>query len=354
METVRVQTTKPYDVHIGYGLLSTLGETLRACHPPCRIALVSDPCVYAHYGERAQASLAGAGFTVHACLIPQGESMKTLDTYGMVLSSLAENGFTRGDVVVALGGGLVGDVAGFAAATYHRGIPFAQVPTTLLAAVDSSVGGKTGVNLSGGKNMVGAFWQPMLVLCDCDTFETLPYETYLDGVAESLKYGVISDRKLFEQIAQGGLDGDCLDIVARCVSIKAGIVAQDEHDQQRRMLLNYGHTIGHALELISGYTISHGHAIAIGMVGMARAAETLGVCVMGCAGILMAMLDRLGLPSDTSYTADAITEVALRDKKRDSDTITLVVPEAIGCCVLRTISTEELPRVLRLAKGERA
>lgn len=353
MKTVNVQTARPYDVHIGYGLLPSLGETLRTCHPPCRVALVSDENVDPLYGDVARRSLMKAGFAVYTSVLAPGEGSKTLDAYGGLLFFLAESGLTRSDVVVALGGGVVGDLAGFAAATYLRGIAYVQAPTTLLAAVDASVGGKTAVNLPSGKNTVGAFWQPLLVVCDCDTFETLPYEVYLDGVAESLKYGVITDRKLFEEIASGGLDGDCLDIVARCVAIKAEIVAEDERDTQRRALLNFGHTIAHALEILSGYTISHGHAVSIGMVGMARVSETQALCAPGCAGILMAMLDRLGLPCETSYTADAIAEVALRDKKRAGDTITLIVPESIGHCMMHSIPAEELPRVLRRAKGER-
>lgn len=354
MKTIRIDAQRPYDVMIGYGLLPALGGEIKRLHAPCRVALVSDENVYALYGQTATRSLAEAGYTVLPCLISPGEASKSSATLMGLLDRMAENSVTRSDLIVALGGGVTGDLAGFAASIYLRGIDYVQVPTTLLAAVDSAVGGKTGINLATGKNLVGAFWHPLLVLFDCDTLTTLPKETFLDGVAESLKYGVICDRSLFEQIAQGVLDGDCLDTVARCVQIKGALVTLDERDQDRRQLLNFGHTFGQALEAVSGYTVSHGQAVAMGMVAEARIAEALGVCVMGSAGIVMAMHDRLGLPSETAYDARALAAAALADKKRHGDTLTLVLPESIGKCVLYPVSVQDVPRLFRLAKGERA
>lgn len=354
MHSVRVEAGRPYDVQIGYGLLQTVGQALAAVHAACRVALVTDERVASGCGAQVEASLARAGYSVFMCVIPSGERTKSLQTYGYLLEQFATHGLSRDGVVVAVGGGMTGDVAGFAAATYLRGVEYVQVPTTLLAAVDASVGGKTGVNLPQGKNLAGAFWQPILVVCDCDTFTTLPRETFLDGVAECLKYGVLCDRVLFEQVAQGGLDEDCLDIVARCVAIKAEYVAADERDRGQRQMLNLGHTIGHAIELLSGYTVSHGCAVAIGMVGVARIAEILEVSAIGCSGVLMAMMDRLGLPSETSFTADELAQAAAVDKKHVGDTVTLVLPESIGRCVLRSTPFADLPRLFRYAKGERA
>lgn len=353
MKTVRIHASRPYDVMIGHGLLSSLGDEIAKRHAPCRVALVSDETVFSIYGTAAVRSLAQAGFKICSCTVAPGEGSKSTAVLESLLQRFAQYSLTRSDLVVALGGGVVGDLSGFAASCYLRGIEFVQVPTTVLAAVDSSVGGKTGINLPQGKNLVGAFWQPSLVLCDCDTFETLPREVFLDGMAECLKYGVICDKSLFEDIAQGGLYKDCLNIVARCVQIKADIVEKDERDKGTRQLLNLGHTIGHAIEVLSGYTIAHGHGVAMGMVGAARIAEGLELCVMGCASILMAMQDRLGLPSELPFDAEAMARISARDKKRQGDEITLVLPESIGHCKLHTVPVQELPRLFRMAKGER-
>lgn len=353
MKTVRIDTGRPYDALIGYGLLASLGEEIARRHALCRVALISDHTVHARYGARVKASLMAAGFGVTAFVIPPGETVKMPYTVIDLQRQLLQADFTRGDLVVALGGGVIGDIAGFVAATYMRGIDYVQAPTTLLAAVDASIGGKTGINLPEGKNLIGAFWQPILTICDCDVFSDLPMSVYLDGVAEALKYGVICDRALFESVTQGALEADCLDTVARCMQIKATLVSSDERDNGNRQLLNLGHTIGHALEMLSHYHITHGQGIAIGMVGAARIAEGLELCVMGCAGILMAMLDRLGLPSETAYSAQEIAGAVLKDKKRRGDEITLVLPESIGHCMLKTIPAAETTSMMRLAKGER-
>lgn len=353
MKKVTIRASKEYDVLIGYGLLPGLGRAIAERHAPCRVALVSDDNVFSLYGKAAIESLAAAGFSIVPCTILPGESSKSCNTMGALLERFAEYGLTRSDIVVALGGGVTGDIAGMAASIYMRGIDYVQVPTTLLAAVDSSVGGKTGFNLPQGKNLVGSFWQPILVLCDCDTFSTLPREVFLDGVAESLKYGVIADQSLFQRIAQGALDHDCIETVARCVQIKASMVGEDERDLGRRQLLNLGHTLGHAIEKMSGYDVSHGHAVAIGIVGAARIAEALNECVMGTAGIIMAMHDRLGLPSETSYDAEALAHIAMSDKKRTGSKMNLILPKSIGQCVCYPVEIKEIPRLFRLAKGER-
>lgn len=354
LNTVRVQAQRPYEVMLGHGVLDSVGDLLLARQAACRVALVCDATVWTLYGKTVLQSLEAAGFEVFPYTLLPGEATKSLLSAERLLQFFAEIMMTRGDVVVALGGGVTGDVAGFAAAIYMRGINLVNIPTTLLAAVDASVGGKTGVNLPQGKNLVGAFWQPSLVVCDCGTFDSLPYDVFLDGVSECLKYGVICDRALFEKIVQGALDGDCLDVVTRCVEIKAEIVAADEKDTGRRQLLNLGHTIGHAIEVYTEYAVSHGKAVAMGMAGVARMAEGLGLCAMGCAGLLVAMLDRLGLPSDMPDNTQALAEIAMRDKKRHGDKVTLVLPLSIGQCVLHAVPVSDFPRLFRLACGARA
>ena len=254
----------------------------------------------------------------------------------MFLITYVKSGITRSDALVALGGGVCGDMAGFAASCYLRGIKFIQIPTTFLAAIDSSVGGKTAVNLDCGKNLMGAFYQPSLVICDIDTFKTLPDEVFADGIAEAVKYGVIFDKALFESVSRDKSLWNLTETVKRCVEIKADIVNADERDTGIRQLLNFGHTIGHAVEKNSDYEITHGHAVSIGMVIVAGfvdnsiADEIAGVCI------------KHNLPVWCRYSAEQLFAVALSDKKRTGDYITLVVPEKIGKCVLKKIPASEL------------
>lgn len=353
MIKVRINTGQPHDVLVGHGLLAQLGEALLQRHARCTVALVSDETVYGHYGHTAKEALADAGFRVAPCTFPAGGEQKNLRTVDTLLERFAQQGLTRTDAVVALGGGTVGDIAGFAASIYLRGIAYAQVPTTLLAAVDASIGGKTGADLPHGSNLVGTFWQPCLVLCDCDTFDTLPYEHFLDGVAESLKYGIICDKTLFESVAQGALDGDCVDLVARCISIKASYVTVDERNTGDQQLLTLGYTMGNAVRAVSNASVTHAHCMGIGMVGATRVAEALGLCTMGCAGLLMAVLDRLGLACETSYSVRELAEASIAEKRRMGASVTVVLPEAIGRCVLYPVKLEALPQLFRLAKGER-
>ncbi len=251
-----------------------------------------------------------------SCRVAPGEASKTLENAGRILEFLAQNQLTRKACLVALGGGVGGDLAGFCAAVYLRGVDFVQIPTTFLAAIDSSVGGKTGVNLSVGKNLAGAFWQPRLVVCDCDTFNTLPGEVMADGVAEAIKYGVIFDENLFSMM-DGGRFLEKLDrVVERCVDLKSGVTAADEFDRGQRQLLNFGHTVGHAVEKRSGFAVTHGHAVAVGMVIAAQAAEAMGVCAPGCAEAIRDALVKNALPVSTPYSPDELLPLMYNDKKR--------------------------------------
>lgn len=348
MIKIPVMAQKPYEVCIGRGLLEKAGELLAARAQPRRVALLSDDNVYMLYGKTVRQSLEQAGYDVFPYPFVHGEQAKSVDQLALIWAFLCENQFTRGDLMLALGGGVTGDLTGFAAACYQRGVPYVQMPTTLLAAVDASVGGKTAVNLPAGKNLVGAFWQPEIVLCDCDTFATLSPEDYRSGVAESLKYGVLSDRALFDDIANGDMAERIEDIVARCIAIKAELVMRDERDHGQRQLLNLGHTVAHGVEVLSGFAVPHGHAVAIGMCVIARAAERMRVCTRGVAEEIAGALVKNGLPTASPYPADALANAALGDKKRRGDTITLVLPEEIGKCRLHPADVADLPDIFRM------
>ena len=265
-------------------------------------------------------------------MFPAGEASKNGETYLSLLNFLAESHLTRSDLIVALGGGVVGDLAGFAAATYLRGIDFIQVPTTLLAAVDSSVGGKTAIDLPAGKNLAGAFCQPVLVLCDIDTLHTLPEDIFRDGCAEIIKYAILFSPELFTLLAQTGLAFPREEVISRCVELKRDVVTEDEFDRGLRMLLNLGHTFGHGVEAQSGFTVSHGKAVAIGTAIMARAAASRGLCSSADAEQMLSLLKLFGLPTSTEYAANQLVQSALSDKKRSADTVNLIVPYTIGDC----------------------
>lgn len=342
MITVPVTTaTASYDVHIGSGILDRAGELIR---PVLRgkAALIADTTVDALYGDRAAASLANAGFEVLRYAFPAGEENKNLTEYARILTFLAENALTRGDFLVALGGGVCGDMTGFAAATYLRGIPFVQIPTTFLAAADASVGGKTAVDLGAGKNLVGAFHQPSLVICDTDTFASLPPETYADGMVETIKHGLIYDKAFFEHLSSGDRRNEINEIVRKDVEIKRSFVAEDEFDRGRRQMLNFGHTIGHTVEKNSNFTISHGHAVAIGMVAAAKAAYAFGLTPEDLSGQIQDALALYGIDTKCPYPAHLLAEAALRDKKRFRGTINIIYLKEIGEAAVYPLPVEQL------------
>lgn len=341
MRTVRINASTPYDVIIGEGLHAHCGELCGRVIAPCKACIVSDDNVAPLYLERVSASLESAGFDTVSFVFAHGETSKNARTLIELVEFLAQNGFTRADCIVALGGGVVGDLAGFAAATYMRGIRFIQLPTTLLAAVDSSVGGKTGVDLSAGKNLFGAFHQPSLVICDYSALDTLPKEIFADGCAEVIKYGIINDRAFFDAL-KGGVREQIEDVIATCVESKARIVEADEREGGQRKLLNLGHTVGHAIEACSGFTVSHGSAVAIGTVIVTRAAVKMGLCRESELCEIIALFESVGLPTSCRFSAEELARVAASDKKRRGDTITLVIPRAIGDSVLMDVAVSEL------------
>ncbi len=347
MKTVHIDASKSYDVRIGRGLLDDCGRQIAERVRCASAAVVADDTVYALYGERVCASLEAAGIRTVCYVFPHGEKSKNLLEYAKILNFLAENRVTRADALIALGGGVTGDLGGFAAATYLRGIPFVQLPTTLLAAVDSSVGGKTAVDLPAGKNLAGAFYQPELVLCDLDTLDSLPREIFLDGCAEVIKYAVLGSRELFALLADIPSGKGLEEVTARCVEMKRDFVQSDELDRGARQMLNLGHTFGHAVEASSRFTLSHGKSVAIGMAMILRAACSRGLCSAETRDAVIALLQRYGLPTECPYPADMLLGALSADKKIFGTKLNLVVPTDIGACRLLPVGVDELSGWLR-------
>ncbi|MCL2372115.1 MAG: 3-dehydroquinate synthase [Defluviitaleaceae bacterium] len=346
MTIIPVKVSRHYEILLANGILSQLGQRLESLLPAAKkIAIITDSNVWQLYQHQAEAAL--AGYDVISYSFPAGEASKSAAQYVKILSWLAANEVTRTDAIVALGGGVVGDMAGFAAATYLRGIPFVQVPTTLLAMVDSSVGGKTGIDLPEGKNLAGAFYQPWLVLVDPDVLNTLPAHIFSDGMAEVIKYGMLGNEYLLEMLK----DPKQLNaIITICIEMKRDIVENDEFDNGERMLLNFGHTIGHAIERLSDFQVSHGQGVAVGMAIITRAAAAYGLCPAACAAKLDEALAICKLPVPAAgqlpffqqYSVSEIYNATLQDKKRSGGSITEVVPTKLGLCQLKKMPMTEL------------
>ncbi len=353
MSIIRVNLgAKSYNIEIDAGLLDTAGEKIRSISKAQRAAVISDSNVDALYGERLQAALAGSGFKVTRIVFPAGEKSKCLAELSKIYDRLAEAGITRSDLVVAFGGGVTGDLGGFAAATFLRGVDYVQIPTSLLAQIDSSVGGKVAVDLPAGKNLVGNFYQPKLVLIDTMLLKTLPVRFLHDGLAEAIKYGCIRDRALFEKIAAMRDDDELLEniggIVEGCCAIKAEIVEHDEFDTGERMVLNFGHTIGHAVEKCSNYeSFTHGEAVGIGMLLLTRQTERLGLTEHGTAAVIYDVLKKYNLPVDADYGNEELLKAAGMDKKKSGSSITLVILKNIGTSFLQKTNWQDLPEYIK-------
>ena len=347
MTAIEVSASKRYTVEIGSGLLPQLGMKLAALGGAKKVCIVSDSNVWPLYGAAADASLHAAEFQTCTFVFPAGESSKNGSTFLELLNFLAESRLTRDDLLVALGGGVVGDLTGFAAACYQRGVRFVQVPTTLLAAVDSSVGGKTAIDLASGKNLAGAFWQPSLVLCDTDCLTTLPVAIFRDGCAEVIKTAILFDEPLFRELVRDGLKFDRERVIAACVAHKRDIVMADEFDRGQRNLLNLGHTFGHAVEQLSNFTVSHGKAVSIGTAIAARAAANSGICDQGTATRIMWLLEKFGLPIFTHHTASELMNAALSDKKRSGNAVNLILPQTIGACAISPTPVSKLESLIQ-------
>ena len=346
MKIVTVNASTKYDVRIGSGLLPNTPALLKKVTKAEKLCIVSDSNVWPLYGAGLESALKADGYHVISFVFPAGEESKNGETYLLLLNFLAENRVTRSDCLVALGGGVVGDLTGFAAATYLRGIDFIQIPTTLLAAVDSSVGGKTAIDLPAGKNLCGAFYQPKLVICDTDTLSTLPEDIFRDGCAEVIKYGILYDPKLFYHLMENGLSFHREEVIARCVELKRDVVANDEFDRGGRQKLNLGHTIGHSVEALSHFSLSHGKSVAIGTAIITRAAEKLGICDCDTRDQVLQILHKFGLPTVTNHSSADLLRCALSDKKRSGGNVNLIIPERIGFCRICPTPIEKLQSII--------
>ena len=359
MNKIHISASGGYDVLIERGILKEAGKYICDVidERNRRVLVITDDNVDPLYSKSLTDSFEKYGITSEKIVIKNGEESKNINNYIMILQHLADDNFCRSNAVVALGGGVVGDLAGFAAATYERGMVLIQIPTTVLAAVDSSVGGKTAINLEPGagsieqgfhKNMVGAFYQPKLVLCDPECFATLPKNIVRDGCAEIVKYGILANRSLYETVVTCVCDEEPLDddIIAKCVSIKKHYVEGDEFDRGMRQYLNLGHTIGHAIESVSDYKVTHGEAVALGTVIATRIALKIGVCEEECPLEVIEGIRSMGFDLSLNYSSEALIEAIAHDKKRSGDGINMILPRCIGECTVHTFRTGELKELL--------
>ena len=350
-----IDTPQPYQVLIGTFLLERAGTLVRsACAQAERALVITDTNVGPLYAAPVKDSLGEAGFSVTVATFEAGEERKRIDTFSLLLERCAEEELGRRDVIVALGGGVVGDMAGFVAAAYMRGIAFVQIPTTLLAMVDSSVGGKTAIDLAAGKNLAGAFWQPRLVLADVGCLGTLTDAQFADGCGEVIKHAAIADAELFAELERTPLTPALLKLdldrvawlIARNIDIKRAVVVADERESNLRKLLNFGHSIGHGIEAAERYRLGHGTCVGIGMVAITAASETADVCAEGVTRRIVDALRAHGLSLAFDVTADEVYAEALHDKKRSGSSIDLVVLRAIGQAAVAPTSLDEFRRII--------
>ncbi len=351
MEKVTVKASRTYDILIDKGIIDKTGELVSDLKKSGKAAVITDDNVDRYYGERVMESLEKAGVSAKKFVFPHGEASKNHSTLLNIYDFLAENGYTRSDYIIALGGGVVGDTAGYAAATYMRGIDFVQIPTTVVSQADSSVGGKTAVDIAGGKNLVGAFHQPRLVICDTETLKTLTPEFFSDGMAEVIKHGMIKSRELFDILSNNDINNNLVDIMKRNVTIKGQVVENDEREKGERMLLNFGHTLGHAIEKYYNFTgLTHGCAVAVGMSVFTHIAERRGMTVKGTAEKLDTLLIKCGLPitdSAVENDLDKLYELSLHDKKHLSSGMNIIICPEIGKSEVVKMSVDEYKDFLK-------
>lgn len=352
MTKIHVKGSASYDILIEGGLLEKCGELISDVVKSKKCAVVTDDIVDGLYGDKTVKGLENSGFKVVKFVFPNGERSKSHEQLIALYNFLSENDITRTDFLVALGGGVVGDLTGYCAATYLRGIDYVQIPTTLLAQVDSSVGGKTAVNIEAGKNLVGCFKQPKLVIADTDTLSTLSGDIFADGMGEVVKYGMIRSKSLFDKLSEGNIreNASLLNgVIAECVSIKRDVVQNDEFDTGERMILNFGHTFGHAIEKYMGYgNIHHGKAVAIGMQMITEAAEKKGSVQKGVSEKLSLCLKANSLPFSSDIASDKLYNLSIGDKKRTSDKIRVIICPEIGKSSIITMTLNEYKEFLEL------
>ena len=346
MRKITVNASKTYDVIIEEGILCHVGEIAKEINLSGKACIISDSNVAPLYMDRVKASLEKSGFSVIEYVFPAGEKSKNAQTFLEILNFLARNKLSRKDTLFALGGGVVGDLSGFCAATYMRGINFVQIPTSLLACVDSSVGGKTGIDLEAGKNLVGAFYQPSAVIFDPQVLSTLPEDYFSDGMAEIIKYAMIRGRGI-DTLLLEDVNSNLEEIITRCIEIKRDVVGEDEFEGGIRKILNFGHTAGHAIEAEADFTLSHGRCVAVGMYIVTKAWEKRGLCKEGTCDILKKMLDKFALKTACPYSPEVLLERAKNDKKASGSFVDLIVPDTLGECHAEKITMDEFLRVLK-------
>lgn len=342
MTVIRVEASGSYDVTVECGIINRVGQEAAKLFKPCRAVIVSGEKVFPIYGEAVAKSLESAGFEVLSFIHKSGEGAKNLEVYGELQNFLCENRISRSDVLFALGGGVTGDLTGFAAATYQRGMAFVQIPTTLLAMVDSSVGGKTAINLAAAKNQVGCFYQPKAVFCDPEVLKTLSAEDYRCGCAEVIKYGVLGNAEFFAEIEETDIRKQEEHVISTCVEMKRDIVKVDEFDNGLRRLLNLGHTIGHAVEKCSEFEINHGDAVAMGLAAIMRGAAERGICSPEDCYRVIDVLKKYNLPTELCFGSHELFEACKVDKKISGGRMHLIVPEEIGKCRIIPIEIDEI------------
>lgn len=346
MKKLTVNVKDKYDILIDRGLLEKTGELVKSVLNSKKIMLISDTNVYDIYGDAVKLSLEEQGYQVFTYIFPAGETSKKTAVVVDMVEQMAQCGMTRSDGVVALGGGVCGDMAGFAAAIFLRGIKFVQIPTSLLAQVDSSVGGKTAVDLPQGKNLCGAFHQPSLVIIDTNVLKTLSPHFFSDGMGEVIKYGCIKSESLFERLEKENAEDYIEDVIYKCLDIKRIIVENDEKEFGERALLNFGHTCGHAIEKLWNFeTVSHGEAVGIGMVMASRAGESIGLTEEGTADRIAALLKKYGLRSADTHSTSEIVDAMSADKKRTGTGIKLVMLKKIGDSFIYPVDNSEISKV---------
>jgi len=358
MQTVKVDLKdRSYNIHIENGLLNKTGDLISTLPVRKNIAIITNTTIAQLYLDIVKTKLKKTGFNVHEIILPDGEDHKNLNTISNIYNELIMMDFDRNSSIIALGGGVVGDMAGFAAATFFRGIPYIQIPTTLLSQVDSSVGGKTGVNLPGGKNLVGAFYQPKLVIIDPEVLKTLKITELRAGIAEVIKYGVILDNEFFKYLELNidkalKLDDETIAyIIKTCCSIKADITAQDEKEKGIRSFLNYGHTIGHAVETLTNYNkFIHGEAVAIGMAAISKISKFWKFTDIENSNRLIALLQKSGLPTELpAFSLNDYIDTMMKDKKRAEAGINMVLMKQIGEVFLKLKTADELSLAMQTA-----
>ena len=337
-----------YEVLVGDGILTDAGEYLREVVEPCRALLITDDNVAPLYANTVSVSLSNSGYNVCEYIITSGERSKNIHTINAILEFSAGNYFSESDIFIALGGGVIADITGVAAALYRNGLRHVLIPTSLLAAIDSSVIGKSSINLLAGRNLAGIRRHPHLVLCDCRTFKTLSKNVFADGIAEAIRLGMVSDLRLFEQFELGSIAYDHKNIVSHCVNLKRRIIEQDKYELGVAQLLRFGDIIGDAIRKYSDYSLSHANALACGMIMLSRIAENRGITREPCSSRLLKAFSRHSIDFSSPYNAKLLLPIILAEQKQPDGKIPVVLPVRPGKCRLDTVSTNELWRVLQL------